>query len=601
MILILYGKPCCQPEVKIINKKGVLYMKQQLSFCALRTLSVVILIIVVTGLVPPGIQAQNLLTSKQWLEDLEFTVAKLKSQHPHPYYKISEDEFNIIVSKSRDEIEHSRSDLKSFLAIRKVIAGIQDGHTQLGGGGIFDLTDLRFPFRLDNFTDGIFITVIDKEHEKYLGSRVVAINGKSIGKVLAVHEQVTKMDNKFGTIRPALMGFTFARLMNGLGITNDLECVELELITPENKTEKLVLGSLQDHSIIDWSNRLNSGPTENKEYVSPPTVLGDKTPLHLKKQGPNVEFYWFEHLKNDKAIYFQFNQVGNQPNGKETFVKFTARIWSYIDKHKNEINKLIIDIRYNDGGNGRILMPFLNEIIKRDNINKSNGLFVLVGKRTYSAAVIFMTELQEHTNAVFIGDPPACPFNFFSDAITVGNLPNSRFALRIASRQIDNAWSNFRIYFPPDIPAPFTSQDYFSGNDPALQLALHGETRTIAKFAEENGADAALEYYQKLKKKYADIEWWSGLHPDALEGNINQNGYRLFENQDLECAYQLFKLNTMLFPASANTWDSLAEYYYNIKEYDLSLKYYQRTVEINPDNEHGKKMIALINEKKNND
>lgn len=536
-------------------------------------------------------------TTAQWLEDLDFVVSGLKSHHPHLYYRISEEEFDTVVAQSREEIKQAQSDLECFFAIRKTVACIQDGHTQLSDNGKFSIVDLRFPFRLDKFTDGIFITVISKDYEQYLGSQVTAINGKPISNVYGLLEKTANMDNKYGRIRPTLSGVTFARTMYGLGITDSVESIELELITPDGEFAKLNIESIEDTSRIDWSTRLNIGPTSG-EYVHSESLLGDETPLHLKKQGRNVEFYWFEHLAKDKYIYFQFNQVADQPGTDETFVQFTDRIWSYIDEHANEVDKLIIDIRYNDGGNGRMVMPFLNQIIKRDNINNRDSLFVLVGYRTYSAAVIFTTELAVHTNAVFIGDPPGCPFNFFSDTIFVGNLPNSGFALYVASRQIDNAWSPHSVYFPPDIPAPFSSKDYFTGKDPALELALHGDLTTLWEFTAKEGAEAGLKYYYQLKEKYSHLDWWPGLNHEILENQINQHGYVLLREQNLESALRVFKLNTMLFPDSFNVWDSLAECFYNMKKYELSLKYYKKSVEINPDNDNGKQMIERIMKEK---
>jgi tetratricopeptide (TPR) repeat protein len=43
-------------------------------------------------------------------------------------------------------------------------------------------------------------------------------------------------------------------------------------------------------------------------------------------------------------------------------------------------------------------------------------------------------------------------------------------------------------------------------------------------------------------------------------------------------------------------WDSLAECCYNMKEYRLSLEYYEKSIELNPDNQNGKQMIERIRE-----
>ena len=540
----------------------------------------------------------NQLTKQDWLEDLDFVVTNLKNNHPHIYYRVTEQAFNEEVSAAKNNIATSKNDLEAYFVIKKVVAKVQDGHTQLFDRGRLGIESLRYPFRADQFSDGVFITVIDKHYDRFLGAKILQIDGKPINDVLKKISQYVNIDNDFGKIRPNTQSLTFSKILYGLGITNSDKNINIDLITREGVKEILQLKSRVDKSPILWSNRINQAPLKG-EFVNASTLLKDKTPFHMQLQEDStVLFYWFEHLKEEKAIYFQYNQVwATQPNADETWKQFTKRIWQYIDEH--DIEKLIIDVRYNDGGSGRTMTPFINEIIKREQFCNKRNLFVLSGNRTYSASVIFMTELAVHTNAIFIGTPPSSPFNFFSDMNIVGNLPNSNAGLGVASRQIDNAWSNQRVYFSPDIPAPFSSEDYFSGNDPALDIALNDfGVKTVAEFAATEGAVAALQYYYQLKAKYAGIDWWTGFNPEVLENSINAEGYALLGRQESERAYEVFKLNTLIFPESANAWDSFAEWYYNAKRFEKAVEYYAKSLELNPDNTNAMEMLKRIENEK---
>jgi tetratricopeptide (TPR) repeat protein len=275
-------------------------------------------------------------------------------------------------------------------------------------------------------------------------------------------------------------------------------------------------------------------------------------------------------------------------------------MWDYIDQNSESIDKLIIDLRQNNGGNGLMILPFLNQIIKRDYINKEGSIFVISGNRTHSAASIFMYELAVHTHAIFVGEPDACGADLFSDNRFAGNLPNSRFPLWIASLQFTRRFPvNNPEYIMPHFPAPFSSHDYFTGNDPAMDLILKGDIRSVAEFASDEGAEAALKYYQQLKEKYKDFDWWTLLDPEILEGSINRKGYDLMRDGDLRSAFQVFTLNTILFPNSSNVWDSLGECCYNMKKFKLSLQYYKKSIELDPNNENGKQMIKRIKRIKN--
>lgn len=449
---------------------------------------------------------------------------------------------------------------------------------------------------MDEFTDGVYITLISKEHEMFLGSRVIAINGKPIENILVTIGKVVNNDNKFGRKDWALNGISFARILYGLKVIDNTDYIELELITKNGEPMKLTLQSIFDDINIEygWGNPLNIGPTKG-EYIGPANILGEKTPLYFKNQGNRIKFYWFEHLIYEKTIYFQFNQVVNQPNSEETFAQFSTRMWNYIDQNVKNINKLIIDLRHNNGGNGLMILPFLNQIIKRDYINKEGSLFVLSSKKTHSAASIFMNELAVHTNAIFVGEPDACGADLFSNSRSAGNLPNSGFPLWIASLQFTRRFPvNNSEYIMPHFPASFSSHDYFTGIDPAIDFIINGDLRSVAEFAADEGAEAALIFHQQLKEKYKDFNWWNAFDPEILESSITRKGYALMRNGNLESASQVFTLNTMLFPNSFDVWDSLGEWCYNMKKFNLSLQYYKKSIELNPDNENGKQMIERI-------
>lgn len=128
----------------------------------------------------------------------------------------------------------------------------------------------------------------------------------------------------------------------------------------------------------------------------------------------------------------------------------------------------------------------------------------------------------------------------------------------------------------------------------ALQSEMIGDLRSLEKVAAEEGAEACKAYVQKLQD--ASLDWLFGSSPWQINANINARGYQLMAAGEMDLALELFKLNTLLFPENGNVWDSLAECCYNMKKYDLSLEYYEKSVEVDPSNENGKQMIERIRE-----
>jgi len=96
----------------------------------------------------------------------------------------------------------------------------------------------------------------------------------------------------------------------------------------------------------------------------------------------------------------------------------------------------------------------------------------------------------------------------------------------------------------------------------------------LVKQAMEKGAAKALnEYLAKLK---------SGRVKPINEEDMNAAGYRLLNIGKIDDAIVLFNQNAIEHPNSWNAWDSLAEAYMGKKQNDLAIKYYQKSLELNP-------------------
>ena len=92
----------------------------------------------------------------------------------------------------------------------------------------------------------------------------------------------------------------------------------------------------------------------------------------------------------------------------------------------------------------------------------------------------------------------------------------------------------------------------------------------------------------------AGIESFFGVNLDRIENFNNNRGYELMSAGQLDAALEVFKLNTLISPDSANAWDSLAECYLNMKRYDSSRKYYEKSLELNPENDNARRMLERL-------
>jgi tetratricopeptide (TPR) repeat protein len=79
-----------------------------------------------------------------------------------------------------------------------------------------------------------------------------------------------------------------------------------------------------------------------------------------------------------------------------------------------------------------------------------------------------------------------------------------------------------------------------------------------------------------------------------IESGINTQGLKFLELKKFDEAIKVLALNTQLFPNSWNTWDSLAEAYMQKGETHIATGFFNKSIEINPENSHAKTMIEKM-------
>jgi hypothetical protein len=191
--------------------------------------------------------------------------------------------------------------------------------------------------------------------------------------------------------------------------------------------------------------------------------LNKPTPLH------NADtLFGFHHLKDRKAVYAVYRQSDDTET--ETVAAFAARLFKYVDD--NPIDRLIIDIRENGGGNNYKNQALLLGMIRARKIDRPGNLFILTGRRTFSAAQNFANQAERWTQALFVGEPTGSSPNHFGDAKQF-ELPATKLSVIVATlRWQDSDPKDVRIWIRPDIVARDTFADYAGGRDTALEAAL---------------------------------------------------------------------------------------------------------------------------------
>jgi hypothetical protein len=104
---------------------------------------------------------------------------------------------------------------------------------------------------------------------------------------------------------------------------------------------------------------------------------------------------------------------------------------------------------------------------------------------------------------------------------------------------------------------------------------------------QEKNIAAAVQQFHELKSSQPSAY-------DFSESELVGLGYHLLHEKKIPDAIEVFKLSVEAYPQSYNTYDSLAEAYMDHGDKDLAIQNYQKSLQLNPRNENGVRMLKKL-------
>jgi hypothetical protein len=127
----------------------------------------------------------------------------------------------------------------------------------------------------------------------------------------------------------------------------------------------------------------------------------------------------------------------------------------------------VLDLRHNGGGDGDRNRAIVRALL-RSRFDERGRLFVITGRRTFSAAQMLICDLERWTSPIFVGEPSASRANHYGDSALLV-LPNQRVTLRVSTLWWQWDPRDARPWIAVDLAAPLTVDTYRTGRDPALE------------------------------------------------------------------------------------------------------------------------------------
>jgi hypothetical protein len=386
-----------------------------------------------------------------WRQDLQFLVGELKRLHVDLYRKITPADLTRRIDQLRERVP-ALQEHEIIAEFFRLLAAVGDGHTlmfwPLEGAHAFHILPVRFY----SFTEGFFVTEAEGENRALIGAKVIRFGDVPIAEAARRLAELIAHDNEYGIRRYIHTALSFPELLHTTRVIARLDEVVLEVDLRGGERRKITLKPLAP------GNRLESVlPTALSESGSQPLWLSNRSVP-----------YWFHFLPERRAVYVQYRECRNGQD--ETFAKFCDRVFEFIEK--NQVEKLVLDLRNNEGGTNLINKYLVQGVLRTPKINRKGRLFVLVGRHTFSAAMCCAADLERWTEAVFVGEPTGSNPNFVGDTSRV-ILPYSGLRASVSTHLWQNSLAfDERTWIGPQVLCEPGFVDWISNRDPALSAAL---------------------------------------------------------------------------------------------------------------------------------
>jgi hypothetical protein len=309
----------------------------------------------------------------------------------------------------------------------------------------------QIPVLFGHFEDGIYVTATNRELEPILWAKLISIDDVPIAEVYDKVATITPQDNPLRVKATGPQFFRHPPVLKGLGIA---------------KSRNEIHVRSQDRTGVTREVTLTGEHSSNSDWVREPA--GGNSPIseHFKKRS---DLYWMEYDPTARVVLFQYNGVSDKEGG-ESIEQFASRLKTFLAEKRP--SKLIVDLRFNGGGNNFLNVPLLNAIAGSD-LNRPGSLYVLQGRFTCSAAICFAGELERYTKAIFVGEPTPSQPNFIGENANI-RLPCTGLKGSISNLSWQNAPAmDARVWIAPKIYVPYLFSDWKSGRDAAYEAAVN--------------------------------------------------------------------------------------------------------------------------------
>lgn len=341
------------------------------------------------------------------------------------------------------------SDSDFYYSLQTLLSKVGDAHTTVNHIDSNENSNYEYPSKLVftayNFEDDWHLIYLNKENESHLGSQLISINGVLIDEVFERCKTIMSFENEEWA----------ERLFSDFGHYKE----ELEFIGVVEKDEPIIFTVKNAENI---ETELTMIPLKEGE-------LSSEKGVNFKPESPRIiglqDIYRGFPL-NENNFFIQYNSCEEDPN--LSMLDFTQMMKEEITK--GEYTNIIIDLRYNSGGNSIIMNPLLNMLNSLQDENNFK-VHTLIGKRTFSSGLRNAIDTVNRLNSTLVGTPTGGNVKGYTEKQSF-HLKNHPITVNFSTKYYEYIIGYSKDSLYPDIEIKQTFEDYSKGIDPEVEWVL---------------------------------------------------------------------------------------------------------------------------------
>ena len=372
------------------------------------------------------------MTKEQWHSDLAYFARELPKRHANAFHAITRERFDAAV-KELDASIATAGDEAIVVGLMRITAMVGDGHT----GIHLPANWHRLAIQMQPFGGEWRVTRVPEATKSILGAKVTAIGGVGIDEVVRRLAPLSSQD-ELPPLQRATVGvhMHFVEVLRGLGINPD-----------------------QITALADDGTSITSpvAAIALAAQLPQPVQLSAETPL--SRRDPQSPFV-IQNVSERKAVYVNWRRYDDLSEN-------APKLWQLVDSVGAAT--VVIDLRQNGGGDFKVGRRYMvSEAVKRAGKVKT---IVLVGPRTFSAAMVNAIDFRNDAHALLAGDTIGEKPNSYSENDEM-TLPASHLVVSYSTRYYKFVPDDAPNVVEPDQRVEQTWADAKAGRDAVLDWAL---------------------------------------------------------------------------------------------------------------------------------